>query len=177
MYFIFQELEKSMEFIQCVPDLPDLADLADFFINDEESQDCIVNFDDNNGQDPPQNYECNLCESRFASSKTLDEHQQTCKPTNNRLNTNSNPNQKRYQCDKCSKSYSVKKNLKRHNMIKHTGVTFNCDVCSKKCVSARGLSYHKVTHKNYKPYECGLCFLTFPNMLRLYQHRTSMIHK
>ena len=161
-----------MEYIQCIPDLPDLADLADFFIHDEESQDFIANFDNNNSHDPPQSYDCKTCKTKFASSETLDEHQQICKPT--KPTTYSNPNPKRYQCNKCSKSYALKKTLKRHIMIKHSGVSFNCDICSKKFVSARGLNYHKVTHKKY---ECGLCFETFPNMLRLYQHRTSMVHK
>ena len=141
-YFFFQDLDESvfevMEYIQCIPDLPDLADLADFFIHDEESQDFIANFDDNNSHDPPQSYDCKTCKTKFASSETLDEHQQICKPT--KATTYSNPNPKRYQCNKCSKSYALKKTLKRHIMIKHSGVSFNCDICSKKFVSARGLS-------------------------------------
>ena len=78
-----------------------------------------------------------------------------------------------FSCQFCSKSYKWEIDLQRHQ-LKHQGVKFFCDLCDKKFSEKRVLSLHKRTHHEKVVQKCDRCDFETTLMSSLCAHRKAV---
>lgn len=98
-----------------------------------------------------QKFECNVCESLFATKYTLRDH----------MNTHTG---KKFICDMCGRGFSSTKHLKRHKLyhLKQSGQlpdinTHQCQICDKFFIQKHALRHHMDWVHGDKHHLCKIC--------------------
>ena len=120
-----------------------------------------------------QAYSCEHCDFKAAQRVTLKNH------------FFSKHQNLRFDCDidSCTSSFTEKGNLKKHKVVKHSGIVeyFNCTECEYKSVYKQSVKDHMNKHSSEK-FECNLChaMLNSKAILRLHKrsvHENMKLHK
>lgn len=80
-----------------------------------------------------------------------------------------------HSCNQCDEKFRRKLQLKKHEILKHTGkYAYTCPRCSKGFLNTFTFSRHLTTHKQENP--CPDCTATFTKWSQLVEHRRG-VHK
>lgn len=105
------------------------------------------------------NFECHICEKRFAQSGALSRHIRVV-----------HDGAKDYTCEICQQSFTAKATKDNHMRI-HTGEKpFQCDTCGKTFRTQQQHRIHERVHTNMRPYPCPYCEKRFRRRPHLIVH-------
>ncbi|KAF2356726.1 Zinc finger C2H2-type [Trinorchestia longiramus] len=132
-------------------------------------------------------FQCNMCNQEFPSSKSLQKHKvvdhnsgsclecSICKTAfRNRLSLREHRakhcTRRRYVCQFCNKSFGGSSSLAAHKRI-HTGdMPYKCEECGRKFRHLATLKSHRLMHSGERPFQCTLCSLRFSQRGTLAKH-------
>ena len=111
------------------------------------------------------NYHCTLCEEKFSTNRSLQDHMKTvhypdikdvkCEQcdfatqTRSRLWTHKltyhtvKTKEIKYECEPCDKSYTTKEGYQAHLSTAHSDVRHKCDICGSDFAQKTSLTFHK----------------------------------
>lgn len=105
------------------------------------------------------NFECHICEKRFAQSGALSRHIHVV-----------HDGAKDYTCEICHQSFTAKATKDNHMRI-HTGEKpFQCDTCGKTFRTQQQHRIHERVHTDTRPYPCPYCEKRFRRRPHLIVH-------
>nr|XP_014092643.2 zinc finger protein 502-like [Bactrocera oleae] len=143
---------------------------------------------------PAPNYDCDLCDMKYGTRRTLTKHKRlqhgvensevTSKPYSCELcqksfqqsstlkdHMRTHTGEQPYLCSECGKAFSSSSNLKQH-LLRHTGVKrYECPDCPKKFPCLSDLASHKAVHLQIKPHVCDICGNAFGKGYQLKKHK------
>jgi uncharacterized Zn-finger protein len=105
------------------------------------------------------NFECHVCEKRFAQSGALTRHIRVV-----------HDGAKDFSCEICHQSFTAKATKDNHMRI-HTGEKpFQCDTCGKTFRTQQQHRIHERVHTDMRPYPCPYCEKRFRRRPHLIVH-------
>ncbi|XP_039299129.1 oocyte zinc finger protein XlCOF6-like [Nilaparvata lugens] len=111
-------------------------------------------------EDEPEMWSSNCSTSETANTKEVGGlNQHSISPVETYIEpTVAGKKTKLYSCADCSYKTTWIRNIKRHNMRKHTGEKpFSCELCDFKCSDSYALKQHIRTHTGETPFSCEYC--------------------
>ncbi|XP_066599275.1 zinc finger protein 707-like [Prorops nasuta] len=108
------------------------------------------------------NFCCDLCDRRFASKLSRDEHRIT--------HTDERP----HTCEICGKSFKQKSSLYVHKLY-HKEYCHQCTSCGKRFKRKADLDTHEYTHSHLKRFSCEICNKRFCSQGNVSRHKS--IHR
>ncbi|XP_072536499.1 zinc finger protein 1035 isoform X2 [Salminus brasiliensis] len=102
-------------------------------------------------------YNCPLCNKRFSSSSSLQEHQ--------KLHDDGRP----FKCLVCGKGFMKKKYLTQHQQL-HSEQPYRCEFCSESFKTESRLLSHRRTHDATRKHQCSLCNKSYRTPSQLSKH-------
>ncbi|KAK7086879.1 hypothetical protein SK128_020946 [Halocaridina rubra] len=139
-------------------------------------------------------FTCHLCEDRFSSKVSLNNHlTQThsthnvkCNLCNKTFKTDHflmghilrkhKIGNKEFPCKVCNKVFMISKDLRRHMQSHNPERMYKCSVCEKKFKLYSTLQFHMKAHSKDKPYDCVLCLIPCTTIVELKRH-IHLVHK
>ncbi|XP_036449478.1 zinc finger protein 1035 [Colossoma macropomum] len=102
-------------------------------------------------------YNCPVCNKRFSSSSSLQEHQ--------KVHEDGRP----FKCLVCGKGFAKKKYLTQHQQI-HSERPYKCNFCSESFKTEPMLLSHHRTHDSTRKHQCSVCNKSYRTMSELSKH-------
>lgn len=138
------------------------------------------------------NYECEICQQRFASPVYLNAHKRyhtgershICSFCGKGFITGSDlyhhekihQNKRAYKCDKCPKAFNTSSDLHKHKLCVHIDRgewKYVCTYCNRRFPLKTNLDAHTKTHTGERNFACHLCNHKCVNRSVLLRHITS----
>ena len=125
--------------------------------SNENSSDMLEDGNENQSEDKPIIFPCELCDQLFEAPDRLNKHiasrhRHDCKPLSAKA-----MQEKGFFCHICCRGFSRSDMLTRHFRL-HSGVKpYTCDICAQVFSRSDHLATHKRTHSGEKPYKCQYC--------------------
>uniref|UniRef100_A0A1I8NK36 C2H2-type domain-containing protein n=1 Tax=Musca domestica TaxID=7370 RepID=A0A1I8NK36_MUSDO len=113
------------------------------------------------------NLPCPLCAETFSSTELLCSHvtaMHNIKMYKRKLSY-------KHQCVECKEKFRNERDLKAHNLKKHTGIV--CDICGQKFSQMGNMRRHRIRHTGIKEHKCEECPKEFFTAKELKAHMIS----
>ncbi|CAG4947075.1 unnamed protein product [Colias eurytheme] len=151
-----------------------------------------------------ESYECALCDKKFVSRATYDNHLKytkahakdkiilrficdTCgKGFRSKVDIRDHIHSQhlgktQHKCTICNKLFSTRSSIKRHVKTLHDGMPATpknkvCQICGKTFGTNKSLYEHQLIHSGDRPLSCNVCGVTFRQNASLYTHK-KRVHK
>ena len=115
------------------------------------------------------NYQCHLCDNKFAQKATLSVHLQTThkiRPENKTI----------FKCSHCEKEFQKFSKLQRHEVVHlkpaREPTDIKCEICQKTFSDKANLKKHVQTiHEGVRKYNCDICEEKFKQLIALQRHK------